>query len=211
MPVYSTQKSKEGSVLAVWEITETEEALQQRCSLPHNEKEEMQFIVSAQRRKERLVIYLLLEHIFGKKIYLGYYDNGRPFLQNEMGDISISHTKRFVCLLYHPDAHVGIDIEDTTRNFAAVEKKALSRNEQEYLGEKNRNTQLCLIWSAKEALYKYLCESGIDFSTQLNVEKFTPHKKGTLDAAYTNKENETTAFELSYELIADHVLVWVIA
>ena len=142
---------------------------------------------------------------------MGYHDNGRPFLQNEVGDISISHTSRFACIIYHPTEHVGIDIENTLRNFAAAEKKALSPKEQNYLNDKNRNTQLCLIWSAKEALYKYIGESGIDFAAQLEIEKFTPHAKGKLEARYTNKAQETAVYALSYEAVADHVMVWIIA
>ncbi|MDR1406388.1 MAG: 4'-phosphopantetheinyl transferase superfamily protein [Prevotellaceae bacterium] len=209
--LYNIQKHKDGSVIAIWEITETEAALRQTCPLPHRDEEEMHFITSEQRRKERLVVYLLLEHLFGKKIYLGYYDNGRPFLQNEVGDISISHTPRFACVIYHPEKHVGIDIENTTRSFSAVEKKALSVKEQHYLNEKRRNIQLCLIWSAKEALYKYIGESGIDFAAQLEIEKFTPRKKGKLTAAYTGKEQQTAAYQLSYQIVEDHVMVWIIA
>jgi phosphopantetheinyl transferase len=209
--LYTIRKYKDGSAIAIWEITETEDELRQICPLPHKDEEEMRFISNVQRRKERLVVYLLLEHLFGKKIYLGYHDNGRPFLQNEVGDISISHTSRFACIIYHPTEHVGIDIENTLRNFAAAEKKALSPKEQNYLNDKNRNTQLCLIWSAKEALYKYIGESGIDFAAQLEIEKFTPHAKGKLEARYTNKAQETTVYALSYEAVADHVMVWIIA
>ncbi|MDR3351231.1 MAG: 4'-phosphopantetheinyl transferase superfamily protein [Prevotellaceae bacterium] len=209
--LYKIQKYKDGSAIAIWEITETEEQLRQACPLPHKDEEELRFIAHEQRRKERLVVYLLLENLFGKKIYLGYHDNGRPFLQNETGDVSISHTSRFACLIYHPEEHVGIDIENTLRNFSAVEKKALSEKERDYLHEKNRPVQLCIIWSAKEALYKYIGESGIDFSTQLEIEKFTPHKQGKLHAVYTGKSEKTIPYELSYELIEDHAMVWVVA
>ena len=209
--LYSIQKYKDGSAIAIWEITETEEVLRQICPLPHKDEEELRFINNVQRRKERLVVYLLLERLFGKKIYLGYYDNGRPFLQNEVGDISISHTSRFACIIYHPTEHVGIDIENTLRNFAVVEQKALSIKEQNYLNRKNRNIQLCLIWSAKETLYKYIGESGIDFAAQLEIEKFTPHTKGKLEATYINKAQEATVYELSYEAIADHIMVWMVA
>jgi len=210
MPVYSTNKHKDGSIIAIWEITETEDALLQIGSLPSNEQEEMAFITNEQRRKERLVVHLLLTHLFGKKIYLGYHDNGRPFLQNATGDISIAHTRRFACIIYHPTAHVGIDIESATRNFAAVEQKILSGNEKKSLSAKHRDRQLCLIWCAKEALYKHICDPGIDFAAQLDVAKFTPRKKGKLAASYTNKDLETTAYALPYEMIDDHALVWVV-
>ncbi len=210
MPVYSTHKYKDGALIGIWEITESEKSLQEACSLPSNEEEEMGFITSEQRRKERLAIYLLLYHLFGKKIYLGYHDNGRPFLQNEVGDISIAHTKRFVTIVYHPTAHVGIDIECTTRNFSAVERKALSETERGYLAEKKRDIQLCIIWGAKEALYKQICTSGIDFSKQFEIEKFTPHKKGKLFATYTDKEFTKADYQLHYEIVDDHAMVWVV-
>ncbi len=211
MPAYCTDINKDGSTIAIWDLTETEDELAALCLLPSSEQEEMQYITNPQRRKERLAVYVLLKHLFGEKVYLGYHDNGRPFLQNQDGHISISHTQRFVCILYHPEEYVGIDIENTTRDFSAVEKKALSAEEQHYLGAKNRAVQLCLIWCAKEALFKWASESGVDFANQLAVEEFTPREKGKLTAHFTNRNDETTEFRLHYRMVEDHAMVWVVA
>ncbi|MDR2361563.1 MAG: 4'-phosphopantetheinyl transferase superfamily protein [Prevotellaceae bacterium] len=211
MPLYSIEKPKDGSTIAIWELTETEAELQEMCSLSNSEREEMLFITNPQRRRERLTVHLLLNQLLNKKFYLNYHDNGRPFLQNEIGDISIAHTRRFVCIIYHTTEHVGIDIESAGRNFSAVEKKALAESEYEYLSDKNRNMQLCLIWGAKEAIYKYLCETGVNFAEQIEVAKFTPRRQGKLNVHFIDKEGDKLEFTLHYRMVDDHVMIWVVA
>jgi phosphopantetheine--protein transferase-like protein len=196
-------------VVAVWKIEESEEDLRSLCAVPHDELEELNYMTNPQRRRERLAVRVLLNKVLGEKAYLGHHDNGRPFLQNNVANISITHTKQFAAIIYNPTLDVGIDMESLARNFNAVEKKALSDEERAYLSDKHRHTQLCLIWSAKEALYKRFSESGIDFSTQMHIEKFTPKNEGKLTATYTNNEGEQMELTLHYKIIEDHVLVWV--
>jgi phosphopantetheinyl transferase len=211
MPLHSIKKNKDGSTIALWEITESEQTLREHCSLPSTVEAEMTFIANEQRRKERLAVHLLLNHLLRKKVYLSYQDNGRPFLQNEVGDISIAHTKRFVCIIYHPTEHVGIDIESTLRDFSVVEKKALSQTERNGLSAKHKNRQLCLLWCAKEALFKRIGENGTDFSKQLLIDRFVPHRKGKLSATYINKEQLSTGYKLRYRLVDDHAMVWIVS
>jgi phosphopantetheinyl transferase len=208
MAVFSITPHKCGSVVAVWKIEESEEDLRKQCAVPHNELEELNYIANLQHRMERLAVRALLNKVLGEKVYLGHHDNGRPFLQNNVANISITHTKHFAAIIYNPTLDVGIDMESLTRNFNAVEKKALSDEERAYLSDKHRHTQLCLIWCAKEALYKRFSENGIDFSTQMHIKKFTPKNAGKLAAIYTSHEGEQTALTLHYEIIEDHALVW---
>ncbi len=81
----------------MWEIVENEEELLSLSSVPSDELEELSLIKSVDRRREKLAVRALLNQLFGEKVYLGHHDNGRPFLQNSLTEISISHTKRFVC------------------------------------------------------------------------------------------------------------------
>jgi 4'-phosphopantetheinyl transferase EntD len=209
MAVFSITPHKCGSVVAVWKIEEPEEALRQQCAVPQNELEELNYISSPQRRMERLAVRVLLNNVLGEKVYLGHHDNGRPFLQNNVANISITHTRQFAAIIYHPTLDVGIDRESLSRNFSAVEIKALSDEERGYLSEKHRHAQLCLIWCAKEALYKRFSEDGVDFAAQMYIEKFIPKSEGKLTAVYTSSEGKLIAFTLHYEIIEDHALVWV--
>lgn len=212
MGLYYSKELDNNARIAVWEITETEEELRAICDFPSDEEEEFNMAKSAQRRKERMAVRLLLDYLFPERVYLAYHDNGRPYLQNSIVEISISHTKRFACVLTHPELSVGVDIEYTRRNFAAVEQKALNDDERDFLSEKApvRDLQLALIWSAKEALFKYKSQSGVDYARRMCIDKFTPHDEGEMEAVFYEKDGEELYFTPQYQVLDDHIMVWIV-
>lgn len=211
MGLYSRQKVENGATIYIWKITETEEELREICdSIPNDELEELQIIKSESRRKEKLAVRALLNYIFKEKVYLGHHDNGKPFLQNSLVEISIAHTDKFAVIITHPEEVVGIDIENVNRDFSAVEKKALSEDEREDLSEKNHNFHLAIYWCAKEAIYKRMSQNGVDFAEQIELDRFTPRDEGSIDAVFIFKDGHEEEFELSYATIEDHVMVWLV-
>jgi phosphopantetheine--protein transferase-like protein len=125
-------------------------------------------------------------------------------------EISISHTNRFVSILTHPEESVGIDIESLNRNYSAVEKRALSLEELDYLSDRDRDLQLAVIWSAKEAVFKRMSRSDIDFSSQIIVKKFSPRESGELEVIFIDKDGDQQEFELNYEIFENHVMAWLV-
>lgn len=210
MALFYSRELENGAIISVWEITESEEELLSLSSVPSDELEELALIKNAKRRKERLAVRALLNEVFDGKVYLGHHDNGRPFLQNSLIEISISHTERFVAILTHPEESVGIDIESLERDFSAVEKKALSEDEIEFLSEKNRDLHLAICWSAKEAIYKRMSLSGVDYSKQILLKKFSPRDEGEIEALFIHDDGEQMEFELGYTILENHVMVWMI-
>lgn len=211
MGLYLKKKLENKARIYVWEITESEEELRAICSpIPNDELEELEILKSPSRRKEKLAVRALLNELFPEKVYLGHHDNGKPYIQNYADEISISHTSRFACIITHPEEDVGIDIECYNRDFSAVEKKALSEEEIEDLGEKNHNLQLAIYWCAKEAIYKRMSQNGVDFAEQIELERFNPRQDGELEAIFTHKDGEEDEFDLEYEVIEDHVMVWLV-
>ncbi len=210
MGLYYTKELDNGAILSIWDITESEEQLLKLSSVPNDEIEELQLIRNSARRRERLAVRALLNELFDGKVYLGHHDNGRPFLQNSLTEISISHTGRFVAILTHSQESVGIDIESLDRSFSVVEKKALSEQERESLNEKNRNTHLAIYWSAKEAIFKRMSLTDIDFAKQIYIKRFQPKESGELTAIFTDKEGIEQEFDLCYEIMENHVLAWVV-
>ena len=201
---------EDGATLSLWEIIETEEQLLLLGSIPNEELEELQLIKNAARRKEKLGVRALLDVIFEEKFYLGHHDNGRPFLQNSLIEISISHTSRYACILTHPYESVGVDIEKLSRNFSVVEKRALSDEERENLSDRDRELHLAIYWSAKEAVFKRMSRSGIDFAKQIFIKKFNPKESGQLTAIFQDKDGEEQEFDLNYEVFEDHIIAWII-
>ena len=209
MGLYLKKELENEAVIGVWQITETEEELKELSSTPSDEMEEISFIRSESLRKQRLAVRALLNTLFDDKVYLSHHDNGKPYLENNPVNISITHTEKYVAVILHEEENVGIDIESLDRDFSAVEKKALSEDEIDDLEDEKRNEQLAIYWCAKEAVYKLLSRYNVDFAEQIEIERFRPRGEGELEATFTSKDDEEE-FDLEYITFDRHVLVWVV-
>jgi phosphopantetheine--protein transferase-like protein len=209
MGLYLKKELDNEAVIGVWQITETEEELKELSSTPSDEMEEISFIRSESLRKQRLAVRALLNTLFDEKVYLSHHDNGKPYLENNPVNISITHTEKYVAVILHEEENVGIDIESLDRDFSAVEKKALSEDEIEDLEDEKRNEQLAIYWCAKEAVYKLLSRYNVDFAEQIEIERFRPRGEGELEATFTSKDDEEE-FDLEYITFDRHILVWVV-
>lgn len=210
MALYLKKELENKAEIAVWQITETEEELKTLSSTPSDEMEEISWIKSETMRKQRLAVRALLNELFDEKVYLSHHDNGKPFLENRVTIISITHTDKYVAVILHDTEDVGIDIESLDRDFSAVELKALSEDEIDDLDDEKRNEQLAIYWCAKEAIYKRLSIYNVDFAEQIEIEKFHPRGEGELEATFVSKDGYEDEYELEYMTFDRHVLVWVV-
>jgi len=210
MPLYFKKKLENEATIAVWKVTESEQELIDISSTPSDELEEISYIKSESLRRQRLAVRALLTELFEDKVYLSHHDNGKPYLENMVTNISITHTQKYVAVILHDEEDVGIDLESLDRDFSAVEKKALSEEEIEDLDDDRRNEQLAIYWCAKEAIYKRLSAYSVDFAEQIEVERFRPRGEGELDATFIHKDGYEEEFELEYMTFDRHVLVWVV-
>ncbi|MBP5537621.1 MAG: 4'-phosphopantetheinyl transferase superfamily protein [Bacteroidales bacterium] len=199
------------SRLGVWHITETEEELKAITSVPTDELEEISYIKSESLRKQKYAVRALLDAMFEEKVYLSHHDNGKPYIENCVTNISITHTEKYVAMILNDNNEVGIDIESLSRDFSAVEKKALSEEEIDDLEEDDgsRNEQLAIYWCAKEAICKMLGQYHVNFAEQIEVDRFRPRDDGELEATFIDKDGYEEDYELSYMTFDNHVLVWV--
>ena len=210
MALYLKKKLENEATIAVWQITESEAELRELSATPSDEMEEISFIQSESQRKQRLAVRALLNTLFDEKVYLSHHDNGKPYLENNPINISITHTEKYVAVILHEDEDCGIDVESLDRDFSAVEKKALSEDEIEDLDDDKRNEQLAIYWCAKEAVFKLLSRYSVDFAEQIEIERFRPRGEGELEATFVDKDGDEEEFELAYTTFDRHVLVWVV-
>ena len=211
MALYLLKELDNNAKVAVWQITETEEELRVLSSTPSDEMEEISFIKSESLRKQRLAVRALLNELFEDKIYLAHHDNGKPYIENNSINISITHTEKYVAVILDRDDEVGIDIESLDRDFSVVEKKALSEDEIDDLEEdrEEKNEQLAIYWCAKEAIFKKMSQYNVDFVEQIEVERFRSKGEGELEATFIHKDGYEEDLELEYITFDRHVLVWV--
>lgn len=210
MALYLRKKLDNKAEIAVWQVTETEEELVKLGSVPTDEMEEISLFRDESHRKQKLAVRALLNEVFEEKMYLNHHDNGKPYLENCVTNISITHTDRYVAIIIHDEEELGIDIESLDRNFAPVEQKALSEEEIDDLDDDKKNEQLAIYWCAKEAIFKRMSQNRVNFAEQIEVEKFNLKKEGELEATFIHKDEHEEDFELEYMMFDRHVLVWLV-
>ena len=210
MALYLRKKLDNKAEIAVWQVTETEDELIRLSSVQTDEMEEISLFRNENQRRQKLAVRALLNEVFEEKMYLNHHDNGKPYLENCVTNISITHTDKYVAIIISDDDELGIDIESLDRNFAPVEEKALSEEEIDDLDDDKKNEQLAIYWCAKEAIFKRMSQSRVNFAEQIEVEKFNLKKEGELEATFIHKDEYEEDFELEYMMFDRHVLVWLV-
>lgn len=199
------------SRVGVWKITESEAELRTKTSIPSDELEEISYIKNESLRKQRLAVRALLDAMFEEKVYLSHHDNGKPYIENNAINISITHTDQYVAVILNEEDEVGIDCESLNRDFSAVEKKALSDEEIGDLEDEQKNEQLAIYWCAKEAIFKLTSQYDVDFAEQIQIDGFRYRNEGELSATFTDKDGYEQELNLYYFTFDRHVLVCVSA
>lgn len=168
------------------------------------EKEEFELLTNQRRRQERAATLWLLHDFLCIKSALHHNNNGCPYLADSNLNISISHTQQEIAIALHPSQKVGIDIENTQRDFARVASRFLSEKEGEFCATQRLQ---CLAWCAKEAIFKVADEQGIDFATQINLEPFGESNEGEISAHFLGKTHHRD-YLLRYHLMGNTALTY---
>ena len=111
MALYLRKRLENKAEIAVWQVTETEDELRNLVSVPTDELEEISLYRDENHRRQKLAVRALLNEVFEEKMYLNHHDNGKPYLENSVTNISITHTDRYVAIIISDDDELGIDIE----------------------------------------------------------------------------------------------------
>jgi len=123
--------------------------------------------------------YKRLQHLAGRYLLPALYsdfpleeiliaDTRKPFLHDEKYHFSISHCGNFAAAIASPVNRVGVDVELVSPRLRLISPKFLSEAESDYLKQwehldKVHLEMTTIIWSAKEALFKWYGYGGLDF------------------------------------------------
>lgn len=95
------------------------------------------------------------------------YQERKPFLND--GHISISHSNRHVAVAYSPHTPIGIDLEEESPQIELIKRKFIHPTERV-----NSLSELCQIWTIKEAIYKWRPPSSkLSFKNDMLIQKLT--------------------------------------
>lgn len=155
--------------LIVQKISEGVDELLRRAHLPEREMQRYAEITSEHRKREWLKSKAMVWEEFGKNI--DYTPSGAPVIEG--GNISISHSRGYVAIIYCPERPCGIDVEWSGRDAVRMVHKFASPEEVEIARAIYPPNPELLVWCAKETLYKYAGVDGAEFIRDLLIEDCT--------------------------------------
>ncbi len=207
MPKVWQKYTKSESLIGLWEITEDEQALIEAAStLPDAE------LRNPVRRRHWLASRALLRDLLqemGESMSFAMTKNefGSPMLHGSTCKVSISHSGDYAAIGLSRQSAIGIDVERISPRIERIREKFMNEQELAQLGKMNDLAHMHLIWSAKEALFKYHPEPQFDFRKDLHIDRINADH---LDARITKGEREQH-LEVPYTWHEDYVLAWALS
>lgn len=200
MPIFFQQEVNEDTRLAVWKIEEPESffldvvPLHRAITHPH-------------KRLQHLAGRYLLLHLFPdfpiRLIQIA--DTRKPFLEDEAYHFSISHCGDYAAAIVSRVNRVGVDIEQITDKIARIEHKFVSEEERSVVHRPwetdgkmphlnctpaDHVRKLGLLWSNKEAVFKWYGWGEVDFRKHICIRSVVPTGESCFETIVLFKKNE---------------------
>lgn len=183
MPLFFQLALDDQTRLAVWHITE-EESFYRTLAIPQRD------VVHPHKRLQHLAGRYLLRHLFPEfpSELIRIADTRKPFLADEAFHFSISHCSDYAAAIVSRTKRVGVDIEVVTEKAVRVKGKFASAEEWAIVNERvgypaqalsyeaDKTADACvatLIWSCKEAVFKWFGNGEVDFKEHISVQTCT--------------------------------------
>lgn len=178
MPLFYQHNINGSTKLGVWHITEPERFFLTKVPLQHD-------ITHPHKRLQHLAGRYLLRFLFPgfPNELIRIASTKKPFLADEAFHFSISHCGDYAAAIVSRTSRVGIDIEIPSPKVARVRHKFLHAEEQSAIEKESAAftaqhaptediflRKLTLLWSAKEAVFKWYGNGEVDFSDQIRLQ-----------------------------------------
>jgi phosphopantetheinyl transferase len=204
--LFYQQNINELTSLAIWELAETEDFFAAKVSVQNN-------VTHPHKRLQHLGGRYLLPYLFPDfpSSSIAIADTRKPFLPDEQYHFSISHCGNYAAAIVSSEERVGIDLELFTERVHRIKHKYLHPQELAFVNnivEEKHTELLTLLWSAKEAMFKWWGNGDVDFSEVLRIDPFLPQQEGTMHAKFV-KGKTNIPLVLHYRMMERMCLVWV--
>lgn len=205
MPKLWQKYVKSGILGGLWLIDESEEELKSQLEWMkpeefRNANRSIQWLAS------RVLMQEMLAHLNIQTAVLSKDLNGKPSINIPGLHVSISHNPKYTAVAI-AEVPVGVDVELIHPRIERVKDKFMNPHDYRILENESDIAGMHLIWSAKEAMFKYHPMGELDFRSHLYLEKIG---EGVLQGTI-QKENEKHALLVPYEYLPDGILVWAYA
>lgn len=182
MPIIYKEYLINGSIIGVWQITETVDELLRKVTLNENEQKNFVLYKNENRKKHWLSYRVLIKELIEENYHISYTDFGKPYLNltKKNNHISITHSGEYSAVIINEHHSVGIDIELSSKRVERVAERFLSEEELCFIDSKNTLDHLTICWTAKEALFKIHGNLCYDFKKDIALKPFRFAEKGEI-------------------------------
>jgi phosphopantetheinyl transferase len=206
MPLVYQQNINETAKIGVWQIKENEQFFLEQVSA---QKE----ITHPHKRLQHLAGRYLLKQLDADfpLALIKINSSGKPFIENDDFHFSISHCGDYAAAIISKSEHVGIDIEIPDQRIEKIKNKFTSEKELELFSSIDYSAaeKLTIIWSIKEAMFKWYGKGLIDFKKHLCIESVQINNGTVISNCFFRKNNEVQIIAKS-AMIEDNILSYVI-
>ncbi|WP_181305621.1 4'-phosphopantetheinyl transferase family protein [Rufibacter sp. XAAS-G3-1] len=210
MPLHQLHPISATSLLGLWRVEESAEALRARL-LSLRPGHEIPVFKAETRTREwlaaRVLAYTLLEKLSAPSIYLQRLETGGPVCSDAVWQVSLTHSGAWVGAIASCSHQVGIDIEILGNKAPRLAPRFL--NEAELTAAHADAEKIHLYWSAKETLYKVYQNKKLDFKEHLLLEDFHGQPAGAFTGRVVTDTFDQT-YTVHYEVHPDFVLTYVL-
>jgi len=208
VPVFFQHQINETTRLGIWKIEETEEFFLSNVPL-------RQQVTHPLKRLQHLAGRFLLQFLYPGFPYelIRIADTRKPYLPNEEYQFSISHCGDYAAAIVSSRQRVGVDIETTSEKAEKIKNKFLTPNEQLVFSlmpgdPVTRGSHLCtLLWCAKESVYKWFGDGGVDFRKHIQLEGL--HDTDETIIGHFAKTNQELL--IHYRSLDHLILTWIVS
>ncbi len=205
MPLFYQQNINENTKLAIWKIEEPEDFFLSKVPVQRE-------ITHPVKRLQHLAGRYLLPFLFTDFPYkeIEIADTRKPFLPNEQYHFSISHCNVYAAAIVSRNLRVGVDAEFTNSKLEKIKHKFLHPDELRFVHSQLPGRQLKLLsilWSAKEAVYKWYGTGAVNFSEMIRIFPFQVMQEGQIETVFM-KNDFQQRLTLHYKLMEDLTMVW---
>lgn len=206
MPIFFHKNITENTRLAIWEISEKEDFFRPKVWIHRD-------INHGHKKLQHLAGRYLLPFLFADFPHheIEIADTRKPFLPGEQYHFSISHCGSFAAAIVSKEKRVGVDVELITPRLHKIKGKFLHPEELRFVNSQPLQQQLLILsilWSAKEAMYKWYGAGEVDFSEMMRTMPFSIETEGAISAAFFKHDFQQQLL-LNYKIFDNLTLVWV--
>lgn len=210
MPLFYQQIIDENTKLGIWRIEEPESFFLRKVPLKRD-------VSHPYKRLQHLAGRFLLPTLFNnfplEEIEIA--DTKKPFLPDEKFHFSISHSGNFAAAIVSSSKRVGVDVELVTPRLLGISTKFLNNYEQSVLANwsylPNIHLQLtAMMWSAKEAIFKWSGNGGVDFKKHIRLNgPISIKSTNTTTLPFIFETNDIYQLTIHGKLFRPLMLAWV--